>query len=133
MAQAIKVILNNQRWEWSRMEGRLRGQSPLSRVRSDRQRLDELARRMGLAVEHRQQIQHARLTALEQRLAVLSPSAVLGRGFALVRHPDGRIVSHVQEVKLKDRLQVLVSDGTFRVQVVEIPGEGKAEADGEHS
>jgi exodeoxyribonuclease VII large subunit len=96
--------------------------TPLTQIRRDRQRLDELARRGTAALGHGVRIQRARLSGLDLRLAALSPLAVLERGFAIVRHPDGRLVRSVNQVKAKDDLQVRVSDGQFEVRVEDTGG-----------
>jgi exodeoxyribonuclease VII large subunit len=117
LARAMQMVLSNNRWEWGRLENRLRQQSPLSRVRTDRQRLDELARRMSVAVDHSRQLQRTRLVGLELRLAALNPSAVLARGFAVVSTPEGILVRSVDQVSGGDRLNIRVSDGSFGAAV----------------
>jgi exodeoxyribonuclease VII large subunit len=117
LARAMQIVLNNHRWEWNRVENRLRQQSPLSRVRTDRQRLDELARRMSVAVDHSRQLQRARLVGLELRLAALNPAAVLARGFAVVTTPEGSLVRSVGQVSRGDPLNIRVSDGSFGAAV----------------
>jgi exodeoxyribonuclease VII large subunit len=117
MGLAVQTVLSSQRWAWNQVENRLRQQSPLVRVRTDRQRLDELSRRAGIAVEHREQLQRALLTGMEQRLASLSPLAVLARGFSIVTRTDGRLVSSVTQVSAGDPLLVRVGDGAFNARV----------------
>jgi exodeoxyribonuclease VII large subunit len=117
MSLAVQTVLNSERWIWNQLENRLRQQSPLVRVRTDRQRLDELSRRAGIAVEHREQLQRALLTGMEQRLASLSPLSVLARGFSVVTHTDGRLVSSIAQVSPGDPLLVRVSDGAFKATV----------------
>jgi exodeoxyribonuclease VII large subunit len=61
----------------------------------------------------------ARLAGLEQRLVALNPEAILRRGYALVRLPDGRLVRSVRQAIPGDALQVHVSDGDFAVRVLD--------------
>lgn len=117
MDRAVQAALNSQRWGWGRLEARLRSQSPQGQVQTDRQRLDELARRLGVAVSHRQQLRRARLTSVGQRLSILNPAAVLGRGYAIVRRSDGRLVHSVRAVAPGDALQVSLRDGSFDATV----------------
>lgn len=91
--------------------------TPLAQIRRDRQHLDELARREGAALGHDLEIRRARLAGFELRLASINPNAVLSRGYAIVSHPDGRLVHSVRQVNVKDDLLVRVSDGRFEVQV----------------
>jgi exodeoxyribonuclease VII large subunit len=48
----------------------------------------------------------------------LDPQATLARGYAIVqRRADGRVVTGVEQVKARDRLDVHVSDGSFPAEV----------------
>lgn len=117
MGRAMLGVLNSQRWQLNRTENRLLLLSPQARLRSGRQRLDELERRAVTALEHRLQILHTRLDGLEQRLAALNPLAVLGRGYAMVTRPNGQLVSSTSHIEPGDNLNVRVSDGVFSVEV----------------
>ena len=93
---------------------RLRFVSPLRRIQTDRQRLDDFARRELSALRHRLALDESRLRGFERRLEALNPLAVLGRGYALVtRQADGVLVSRVSQAKSGDGIQIRVSDGTF--------------------
>jgi exodeoxyribonuclease VII large subunit len=92
----------------------LRYASPLRRIRTDRQRLDDFARRGSSALRHRLALDVSRLKGFERRLEALNPLAVLGRGYAVVtRLADGKLISQVRQVKSGDGIQVRVSDGVF--------------------
>lgn len=93
---------------------RLRFLSPLRRIQTERQRLDDFARRGLSALGHRLALDRSRLKGYEHRLEALSPQAVLSRGYALVlRQADGRLVNQVRLAKAGDEIRVHVSDGSF--------------------
>ena len=93
---------------------RLRFSSPSRRIQTDRQRLDDFARRGSSALRHRLALDESRLGGFERRLEALNPLAILGRGYALVtRREDGRLVSRVRQTKPGDELQIRVSDGAI--------------------
>jgi exodeoxyribonuclease VII large subunit len=98
---------------------RLNLSTPLTRIRRDRQRMDELSRRAQVFLIHILRIRATRLEGLEQRLAALNPQAILQRGYALVRKLDGRLVSRIGQVTPGEDLQVRVSDGDLAVRVQE--------------
>jgi exodeoxyribonuclease VII large subunit len=114
----ILAVLSNQRWGLSGLQNRLQLCSPQTRLRTDQQRLDELARRSTLGVQHSLQLRHAKLAGLGQRLGALNPLAVLGRGYAVVSHPDGQVVRSVRQVQPDDELHIRVSDGQFTSRVL---------------
>jgi exodeoxyribonuclease VII large subunit len=117
LGRAVQGMVSVRRWSLNERANRLRLHSPVARLRSDRQRLDELARRTGVALAHRLQLSRAHLAGLEQRLDSLNPMAVLGRGFAVVSRPDGSVVRSVSQVSSGDALDVRVADGSFATRV----------------
>jgi len=84
-------------------------------VRTDRQRIDNLALRTDQAILHSLQLQRAALSSQEHRLAALHPLAVLQRGYAVVTRSNGQIVRSVAQVQPGDPLIIQVSDGKFGV------------------
>ncbi len=119
--RSIEARLSNARLHLRQVTLQLNRRSPLARIRSDRQRLDELQRRALTAVLHRLRVQHTHLGGLEQRLLALNPMAILQRGYAIVSRVDGEVVRSVCQVNCGDRLRVRVSDGDFGVQVSDSP------------
>ncbi len=115
----VKSQIENKSWAAQAAQNDLRRSSPAFRIRSDRQRVDEITTRLGVAVRHGQTLQRAGLKALEQRLKALNPLAVLQRGYAIVSTMDGRNVRLVGQVKSGDALHVRVSDGAFAAEVIE--------------
>lgn len=113
----MRSFLSNLHWELDLQHNRLSLHSPLPRIRSDRQRLDDLIRRAGSALVHRIQLQRTQLAGLDQRLNALSPMAVLDRGYALVSQADGHLVRSTLQVQPGESLNVRVSDGDFGVRV----------------
>lgn len=91
--------------------------SPLNRILSHRQRLDERFYRMKLNMEHQLRLNQSRLESLRRRLDSLNPQAVLNRGYAIVSTLDGEIIHSVLQVQSGDCLSVNVKDGSFSVEV----------------
>ena len=65
---------------------------------------------------HRQLLA-ARTVALERVLRGLDPKAVLNRGYAIVRTPDGRLVRRPADVQPGDALAIQVAEGQVSAQV----------------
>ena len=68
---------------------------------------------MGAALARRQ----ASLHAAHATLDALSPTAVFGRGYAMVRGIDGELIRSVADARQGDQLDVHVSDGVLPVIV----------------
>lgn len=92
--------------------------SPLRRIESDRQRVDEMARRAQAAAGHYVRLETSALDGLQKRLEALNPVQILKRGYAVVRRrKDGVVVHRVSQAR--GGLSVRVSDGEFDVEVTE--------------
>ena len=97
--------------------------SPLWRVRNDRQRLDDLQGRLEKTELHRLELLRGNTWNLHKRLVSLSPEAVLQRGYAIVKTPDGEVVKSVRQVHKEDVLDIRVSDGMILSKVLTNPTE----------
>jgi exodeoxyribonuclease VII large subunit len=120
IGRAVQLLVSDQRWQLGRLDSRLSLRSPKGRIRSDRQRLDDLLHQANTSVSHTLQLQKVHLRGFEQRLNSLNPKSVLNRGYALVRFQNGQIVHRVTQVTNGNSLQVQVSDGQFNVLVNQI-------------
>ena len=119
--RALDAWLNNTRWTLSHAENRLHLYSPQTRIRSDRQRLDELERRAGSAIQHQLTLQSREISGIQQRLAALNPQAVLARGYAVITLSDGHTLRSVKQAQSGMPLQVRVTDGSFTARVEDKP------------
>jgi exodeoxyribonuclease VII large subunit len=123
LSESIQSTLESRRVELGNSDLRLKQFSPIRRLQSDRQRVDELSHLVETTLRHKLDLSLLRVQALDQRLVALSPLEVLKRGYAVVnRSKDSKLVDSVKKVKLGDELRVRVSDGSFNVNV-----SGKAE------
>jgi exodeoxyribonuclease VII large subunit len=99
----------------SSLVAQFRYASPERRIQSERQRVDELARRAYSSLIYRLQLQSTQVKGMQKRLAALSPLGVLARGYAmLTRTDEGSVVSRVDQAI--GTMNVRVSDGEFEVE-----------------
>jgi exodeoxyribonuclease VII large subunit len=94
----------------------LRLSSPLRSVQTERQRVDDISRRGHAAQAHRLELAETRMIGLENRLAALSPLAVLKRGYSVVTK-NKKVIMSKHQVKDGDGLRVRVQDGEFSARV----------------
>jgi len=102
---------------------------PSVQWRERAQRLDNMAQRSARALRSRleQCLQRARAGA--EQLELVSPVAVLGRGYAIVRDADERIVREAARLRSGDAIEVLFAVGELSAQVSEVRTvDGGAEA-----
>ncbi len=107
--------LNAQRSFLASLVTQMKYLSPEKRIQSERQRVDELARRAHSALLHQIQLQSTHVKGMQRRLGALNPNAVLRRGYAVItRKDDHSVVSRV--ARASDEMKVRVSDGEFEVR-----------------
>lgn len=135
LARALRVRLEAARRELERLKGSRALENVRAPIQDRRLLVDDLRRRMGLALSHeaerarrrldaqagrlpqalraRTAGQRGRLGRLAAGLDALSPLKVLGRGYAIARRGED-VVSSIAQAEPGDRLEVLVSDGALR-------------------
>ncbi|MDA1257420.1 MAG: exodeoxyribonuclease VII large subunit [Chloroflexi bacterium] len=86
-------------------------------TRAPRQRVDDLLRAAGQAVGRSLDIHRERLRSLELQMSALDPSAILARGYAVVRREDGSIVASTADLNPGDTLGVALADGEIDAEV----------------
>lgn len=107
---------------------RLERTSPQSRIRSERQQLDDLLKRGERSMHHMLQLRRARALGLESRLKTLNPVSILQRGYALIHRTDGELLRSAREAAPGDLLEVRLWDGSLaaRVEQQRPDADGKA-------
>lgn len=98
------------------LEARAALASPQRAIARDRQRLDDLARRGGLATAAAMRNRRAHLQGLARQVTALDPARVLARGYAIVTSGDW-LVSSARQVTAGDPINVRVADGGFDATV----------------
>ncbi len=116
-------ILYSHRADADALRSDLLRASPLWRIRNSLQRLDHLDQRLERAAVGGLSLKRLKLQNATQRLAALNPTAVLRRGFAIVRKAeDGAIVRDPARLAPGDRLHIRVANGDFNADVAPSSG-----------
>lgn len=117
--RAFSASLTSRRFQLQHTTQGLRLYSPISRIQSDRQRLDEQIYRMKLHLEHQIKLSKSQLAGLSDRLETVNPEAVLKRGYAIVSRMNGDVIHSTTQVSPGERLSVRVTDGVFPVKATD--------------
>jgi exodeoxyribonuclease VII large subunit len=101
--------------------------APLRRIGQDRQRIDDLARRLTTQTSRAAELRRVRLRGLSAQLAALSPRATLARGYAVVRHvAGGYVLTSPDQAAPGDHLRITLREGDLLANVVDqIPKEDR--------
>lgn len=113
LQQAMRASLGVADNRWQRSAGRLRAPS----LQPAQFRLQRAGERLAQSAGQVWQRAAHRLERAETSLALISPLAVLGRGYAIVRNAGGDLVASVTDTTAGQALDVQLRDGTLTVQV----------------
>jgi exodeoxyribonuclease VII large subunit len=116
LTESMEIHIDQKRILLDGLKSGLRLSSPLRKVQTERQRVDDISRRGHAAQAHRLELAETRMIGLENRLAALSPLAVLKRGYAVVTK-NKKVIASKHQVKDGDGLRVRVQDGEFSARV----------------
>lgn len=118
LSAAAHFALENHRERLDDITHKLRLVSPIGRIRSERQRLDELDARMLNATRGQVATLRERLGHRAHALGLVNPSNLLARGYALVtRQADGQRVTASSQAPTGTALRIQLAAGELRAIV----------------
>ena len=117
LAALANSHIEQARWKLGAQMQSLSYLSPAAQLDSHLQLVDALQMRMENAVGRTIERAKAVVSGSSEHLQAVSPLATLKRGYAIVRHKDGRIITSVSGVQAGDAIEVRISDGSFDANV----------------
>jgi exodeoxyribonuclease VII large subunit len=124
LVSAIEQRVAGDSLRLARLREVLRARSPQARLALAKTRALRAATALVQAIQSRLDRHRRQLVEAAARLDALSPLAVLGRGYALVRHePEGWIVRSASELQIGDRLEVRFGVGRVDAEVLRVEPE----------
>ena len=114
LGQIVAARLDEARTQLARNVYALERNSPQARLANDRQRVDDLSRRVLARSRQFIALRRETLNGATRHLAALNPEATLARGYAIVREKtSGRVGTSKLQVAARAEIRVRVSDGEF--------------------
>lgn len=92
---------------------------PFWRIDQNRQRLDNLHVRLQEGMTRFVADKNGILTLLAAKLDLLSPLAILGRGYSLTYDAEGNLLRSAQKVELDEHVRVRLGEGSLNCRVLE--------------
>jgi exodeoxyribonuclease VII large subunit len=93
---------------------------PLEIITRRAQRTDELSRLLNLHMVHRMGTMKNRSRAIFEKLEIVSPRAVLERGFSYTRDSNGVAIKSFKQVAVDDKLEIIFYEGGVESRVSRI-------------
>lgn len=118
--RAMQAALRRNSQRLTTLEHALFRKDPILRTKAMGHRLAALEVRRDTAMTQRLDRQKVRLRIAIGQLESLSPLAVLARGYAIVRDPQGRLVRRAVEAHVNDEIRIDLAEGELSAQVLEV-------------
>jgi exodeoxyribonuclease VII large subunit len=110
-AQALQARVRNSGSKFQDAKRRLEATDFRALIAVKSGRLDALDQRLGRAAQARLEAKAAKLAVAASKLEMLSPLAVLGRGYSMVKDEAGNLISRAAMVKTGQKLALRFEDG----------------------
>ena len=110
-AEALRARVRNSGSKFQDARRRLEATDFRAMIAVKSGRLDALDQRLSRAVQRRLEVKGAAMAVVASKLDMLSPLAVLGRGYALVKDDAGNLIPRAAMVKTGQRLALRFEDG----------------------
>lgn len=92
---------------------------PFWRIDQNRQRLDTLEMRLQESMTRLVADKNGILNLLAAKLDLLSPLAILGRGYSLTYNMEGKLLRSPEQAEVDEQIKVRFGEGGLRCQVLE--------------
>ena len=132
LVHCYKSMLYKRCMELETLSGRLHKLSPVQQLAYKQEWTRELSRRLRSMILQQLKKKRDRLSAAATLLHAMGPMEVLGRGYAVVRSgphakPPGELIRSVRQVKVGQKLEVILQEGKLGCKVAEIKEDGRDE------
>ena len=118
--KAIRDRLDQQKQKTDYLIQRMSAQSPRRTLKTVKEQTQRLEERLTLAPRHQLRQKDERLQHIAQTLHVVSPLATLGRGYAIVKDDNDRIVRKAGDLETGSQITARLGHGSVSARVTEI-------------
>ena len=94
--------------------------SPMGSLEEKSIRLDRLSDRLARAIDSRVDGNENKFKMLLTRLEGANPLTLLTHGYAMAQNSEGEVITSVSEARVGERIEITLSDGRIRADVVDI-------------
>ena len=118
--KAIRDRLDQQKQKTDYLLQRMSAQSPRRTLKTASEQTQQLEERLTLAARHLLRQKDERLQHIAQTLHAVSPLATLGRGYAIVKDDNDRIVRKAGDLVTGSQITARLGHGSVSARVTEI-------------
>ncbi len=99
--------------------------SPEGSLRRTEEVLNHRVQLLEQGIRRQMEQKQGRFRSAVEKLNALNPLAILERGYSAVRNGEGRIVSHADELTVGEQVELLLSDGSAKAQILSVAPDSK--------
>ncbi|KJS49822.1 MAG: exodeoxyribonuclease VII large subunit [Peptococcaceae bacterium BRH_c23] len=119
LQSAMGTLIEGKRQTLERISNKGPLKDPLWRIDQNRQRLDTLQMRLQEGMTRFVADKNGILNLFAAKLNLLSPLAILGRGYSLTYDQTGNLLRSVEQVECHQQIRVRLGEGSLRCEVLE--------------
>ncbi len=120
VAAAVSRVISEKKMILSANEKRLEISSPMTRLNAERKLLLNKTELLDRLIDDVYNQKESALKAAADKLTVINPLAVMGRGYSVTRNPDGRVISSAASLHVDDEMFIRFADGEAHAKVIDI-------------
>ncbi|GAB6156101.1 exodeoxyribonuclease VII large subunit [Desulfosporosinus burensis] len=119
LQSAMGTLIERKRQTLERISNKGPLKDPFWRIDQNRQRLDTLQMRLQEGMTRFVADKNGILNLFAAKLNLLSPLAILGRGYSLTYDQTGNLLRSVEQVECRQQIRVRLGEGSLRCEVLE--------------
>jgi exodeoxyribonuclease VII large subunit len=117
LERATQQIFNNITAQPNYLAQRLQQCSPQKKIKLAQSEQSDLAKRLSLAQHRVIDNKTEQFSHLIEQLQIVSPLATIARGYSIARNQRNAVIRKIEQVKVKDNVEIQLSDGKIKAQV----------------
>lgn len=118
--QAMQALVRQVRFAHTQRTARVSSAAARLRIPDTRlasARLNHLRQRLVTAMRQRRMHDAQRLKAISGALSLVSPQAVMERGYSVVARADGTVLARAADIHVNDAVDILLADGSASARI----------------
>ncbi len=115
-----RSVIDDSNRQLAEISARYGFRKPMEMIVQRAQRCDELTNLINIHSSHKMDSSKRQSQALFEKLEVVSPKAVMKRGFSYCRDNEGRAVKSFKQVAIDDKIDIILYEGGMESRVTRI-------------
>jgi len=120
MVYALKGLLENSQSRLDQIISRYGLRRPAEIIAQRAQRIDDLSHLLDLNMKHRMRFFDDKHHSVDSKLMMVSPAAVMKRGYSYCRDKEGRPVTSFRRVAVDDKIDITLYEGGLETRVTRL-------------